>query len=41
MTMNTPLHGSAKALRLAAIGGVLLAAGAGFAYAAGWLGAPD
>ncbi|MEZ0198547.1 catalase, partial [Pseudomonas qingdaonensis] len=40
MTMNTPLHGSAKALRLAAIGGVLLAAGAGFAYAAGWLGEP-
>lgn len=39
--MNTPLHGPAKALRLAAIGGVLLAAGAGFAYAAGWLGAPD
>ena len=38
--MNTPLHGSAKALRLAAIGGVLLAAGAGFAYAAGWLGEP-
>jgi catalase len=36
--MNSPLHGKAKALRLAAIGAVMLAAGAGFAYAAGWLG---
>ena len=34
--MNSPLHGPAKALRLAAIGAVMLAAGAGFAYAAGW-----
>ncbi len=38
--MNSPLHGPAKALRLAAIGAVMLAAGAGFAYAAGWLGEP-
>ncbi|MBH3457322.1 catalase family peroxidase [Pseudomonas monteilii] len=38
MTMNSPLHGPAKALRLAAIGAVMLATGAGFAYAAGWLG---
>ena len=38
--MNTPLHGPAKALRLAAIGAGLLALGAGFAYAAGWIGAP-
>ncbi|MGO3988116.1 catalase family peroxidase [Pseudomonas sp. SAS7] len=38
MTMNSPLHGPAKAVRLAAIGAVMLAAGAGFAYAAGWLG---
>ncbi len=36
--MNSPLHGPAKALRLAAIGAVMLAAGAGFAYAAGWFG---
>lgn len=36
--MNSPLHGPAKAVRLAAIGAVMLAAGAGFAYAAGWLG---
>ncbi|WP_060483319.1 catalase family peroxidase [Pseudomonas sp. NBRC 111119] len=38
--MNPPLHGPAKALRFAAIGAVMLAAGAGFAYAAGWLGTP-
>jgi catalase len=37
--MNTPLHGPAKALRLAAIGVTLAALGAGFAYAAGWIGA--
>ncbi|MFV3383364.1 MULTISPECIES: catalase family peroxidase [Pseudomonas] len=41
MTMTTPLHGPAKALRLAAIGVGLLALGAGFAYAAGWIGAPS
>ncbi|MCO7517979.1 catalase family peroxidase [Pseudomonas guariconensis] len=41
MTMNTPLHGPAKALRLAAIGAGLLALGAGFAYAAGWIGGPS
>ena len=29
--MNSPLHGPAKAVRLAAIGAVMLAAGAGFA----------
>jgi len=39
--MNSPLHGPAKAMRLAAIGAVMLAAGAGFAYAAGWIGAPE
>lgn len=38
--MNTPLHGPAKALRLAAIAATLAALGAGFAYAAGWVGAP-
>lgn len=38
--MNTPLHGPAKAWRLAAIGAGLLAVGAGFAYAAGWIGTP-
>ncbi|KTS95397.1 catalase family peroxidase [Pseudomonas parafulva] len=38
MTMNQPLHGRAKAWRLAAIGAVMLAAGTGFAYSAGWLG---
>ncbi|KEY88787.1 catalase family peroxidase [Pseudomonas capeferrum] len=37
--MNSPLYGPAKALRLAAIGAVMLAAGVGFAYAAGWIGA--
>ncbi|WP_153789181.1 catalase family peroxidase [Pseudomonas sp. EMN2] len=37
--MNTPLHGPAKALRLTAIGITLAALGAGFAYAAGWIGA--
>ncbi|AIR90929.1 catalase family peroxidase [Pseudomonas cremoricolorata] len=38
--MNTPLHGSAAAVRLAAIGlGLATLAGA-FAYAAGWLGTP-
>lgn len=36
--MNSPLHGPAKALRLAAIGVVMLGAGAAFAYAAGWVG---
>ncbi|WP_429414425.1 catalase family peroxidase [Pseudomonas plecoglossicida] len=40
MTMNSPLHGPAKALRLAGIGAVMLAMGAGFAYAAGWIGEP-
>lgn len=39
--MNSPLHGPAKALRLAAIGAVMLALGAGFAYAAGWIGGPQ
>lgn len=38
--MNSPVQGSAKALRLAGIGAVMLALGAGFAYAAGWLGKP-
>lgn len=38
--MNSPLHGQARAWRLAAIGAVILAAGASFAYAAGWLGEP-
>ncbi|MGF6391299.1 catalase [Pseudomonas plecoglossicida] len=38
--MNSPLHGPAKALRLAGIGAVMLAMGAGFAYAAGWIGEP-
>lgn len=38
--MKSPLHGQALALRLAAIGAVVLAAGASFAYAAGWLGQP-
>ena len=38
--MTTPLHGPAKALRLAAIAATLAALGAGFAYAAGWIGAP-
>lgn len=38
--MKSPLHGQALALRLAAIGAVVLAAGASFAYAAGWLGEP-
>lgn len=38
--MNTPLHGPAKALRLAAIGAAMAALGAGFAYAAGWIGTP-
>jgi len=37
-TMNSPLQGPAKALRLAGIGAVMLALGAGFAYAAGWIG---
>ncbi|TFF39455.1 catalase family peroxidase [Pseudomonas sp. RIT623] len=36
--MNTPLPGPARALRLAAIGATLAALGAGFAYAAGWIG---
>ncbi len=36
--MNTPLHGSAKWLRLAAIGGGLAALAGTFAYAAGWIG---
>ncbi|MFV3325046.1 catalase family peroxidase [Pseudomonas sp. NY15372] len=40
MIMNTPLHGPAKALRLAAIGAAMAALGAGFAYAAGWIGTP-
>ncbi|WP_322362464.1 catalase family peroxidase [Pseudomonas sp. Teo4] len=40
MTMNSPLHGPAKQLRLAAIGAIMLAMGAGFAYAAGWIGGP-
>ncbi|MFK0310790.1 catalase family peroxidase [Pseudomonas sp. NPDC090233] len=39
--MNSPLHGPAKALRLAGIGAVMLALGAGFAYAAGWIGKPQ
>lgn len=39
--MNSPLHGPAKALRLAGIGAVMLALGAGFAYAAGWIGGPQ
>ncbi|MDF0732006.1 catalase family peroxidase [Pseudomonas entomophila] len=38
--MNTPLQGVAKAVRLAAIGAGILALGAGFAYAAGWIGQP-
>ncbi|WP_296268178.1 catalase family peroxidase [Pseudomonas sp. UBA6562] len=38
--MNTPLHGSAKWLRLVAIGGALTALAGTFAYAGGWLGAP-
>ncbi len=38
--MKSTLHGQALALRLAAIGAVVLAAGASFAYAAGWLGQP-
>lgn len=38
--MNTPLQGPAKALRLAAIGATVVALGAGFAYAAGWIGTP-
>ncbi|PYC16955.1 catalase family peroxidase, partial [Pseudomonas mosselii] len=38
--MTTSLHGPAKALRLAVIGATLAALGAGFAYAAGWIGAP-
>lgn len=38
--MNTPLQGPAKAMRLAAIGVALVALGAGFAYAAGWIGRP-
>lgn len=38
--MNIPLHGPAKALRLAAIGAAMAALGAGFAYAAGWIGTP-
>ncbi|MGB9090240.1 MAG: catalase family peroxidase [Pseudomonas farsensis] len=37
--MNAPLNGSAKALRLAAIAAAVAALGAGFAYAAGWVGA--
>ncbi|MBH3428398.1 catalase family peroxidase [Pseudomonas alkylphenolica] len=36
--MSTPLHGLPRALRLAAIGLVLAALAAGFAYAAGWIG---
>lgn len=36
--MSTPLHGSARATRLAAIGLLVSALGAGFAYAAGWIG---
>ncbi|MBV6286909.1 catalase family peroxidase [Pseudomonas aegrilactucae] len=36
--MSTPLHGRARALRLAAIGLGIAALGAGFAYAAGWIG---
>lgn len=39
--MNSPLHGPAKALRLAGIGAAMLALGAGFAYAAGWIGSPE
>ncbi|MFB4392183.1 MULTISPECIES: catalase family peroxidase [unclassified Pseudomonas] len=38
--MNTPLQGPAKAVRLAAIAAGVLALGACFAYAAGWLGQP-
>ncbi|MBC7211807.1 MAG: catalase, partial [Pseudomonas sp.] len=38
--MTPPLHGPAKALRLAAIGATLAALGAGFAYAAGCIGSP-
>ncbi|MBJ9976425.1 catalase family peroxidase [Pseudomonas sp. S75] len=38
--MNTPLQGPAKAMRLAAIGVAVVALGAGFAYAAGWIGRP-
>lgn len=38
--MNTTLQGPAKALRLAAIGATVVALGAGFAYAAGWIGTP-
>ncbi|ROL72623.1 catalase family peroxidase [Pseudomonas vranovensis] len=37
--MSTPLHGRPRALRLAAIGLGLAALAAGFAYAAGWIGA--
>ncbi|MCW2270904.1 Catalase-related peroxidase precursor [compost metagenome] len=37
--MNTPLRGTPRALRLAAIGVGLAALGAAFAYAAGWIGA--
>ncbi|WP_327440729.1 catalase family peroxidase [Pseudomonas donghuensis] len=39
MAMSTPLHGRPRALRLAAIGFGLTALAAGFAYAAGWIGA--
>ncbi|WDY55942.1 catalase family peroxidase [Pseudomonas sp. PSKL.D1] len=39
--MTSPLQGPAKALRLAGIGAVMLGLGAGFAYAAGWLGGPQ
>lgn len=37
--MSTPLHGLPRALRLAAIGLSLSTLAAGFAYAAGWIGA--
>ncbi|MFK3908679.1 catalase family peroxidase [Pseudomonas monteilii] len=40
MPMTPPLHGRRKALRLLGIGAILASAGAGFAYAAGWIGAP-
>ena len=40
LPMTPPLHGRRKALRLLGIGAILASAGAGFAYAAGWIGAP-
>ncbi|MCL8298339.1 catalase family peroxidase [Pseudomonas mosselii] len=38
--MTPPPHGPAQALRPAALGATLPALGAGFAYAAGWIGSP-